>query len=146
MTAEVKLPAPIGGGHVTMAWRGHLGVAPVVVKMKRFLVKDGHEDRVTAPEWEQLKCTPPCNVRKATALPIPAYHGLFTGVDNDIILMSDCGDHLPYSYDSDTNPGPLTVAYNRALNALRSAGIEPQDVAARNAVYDGHVVRIIDFV
>ncbi|KAL7280990.1 hypothetical protein ACG7TL_004290 [Trametes sanguinea] len=152
-TAEVKLTAPIGGGHVTMAWRGHLGEAPVVLKMNKFLVEDGHEKRAIAQEWERLERALPRNVRLATALPIPAYHGLFVGLDNDIILMSDCGDPLEDGVDSDddddsddADDGTLRAAHKRALRALRSAGIEPEDIAPRNAVYDGHVVRVIDFV
>ncbi|KAI9060425.1 hypothetical protein FKP32DRAFT_1679075 [Trametes sanguinea] len=144
ITAVVKLTAPIGGGHDTMTWRGHLGEAPVVVKMNRYLVEDGHENRVIAEEWSRLERALPHDVRMATALPIPAYHGLFVGVDNDIILMSDCGDSLADVVNGDDNS--LRSAHNRALDALRSAGIEPEDVAPRNAVYDGRVVRIIDFV
>ncbi|KAI8996208.1 hypothetical protein BD414DRAFT_533925 [Trametes punicea] len=143
-TAQVDLVGEIGGGDITAAWRGYLGTTSVVLKMNRF-IEEHSENRAVLDEWRRLSARLPGDIKRATALPIPTYHGLFVREEADMILMSDCGDPLE-AYLDDEQGEELSVAYEQALNALRDVGIEPEDVAPRNAVYDGHVVRIIDFV
>ncbi|KAI0777828.1 hypothetical protein BD413DRAFT_668719 [Trametes elegans] len=132
----------IGGGFVTIAWRGTVGVTSVVLKTNLY-IEDMTDERPVAKEWSRLCEQVPSNPQEATALPIPAYHGWFVGVEADIIAMTYHGQSLDEIDDAD---GHLQDAYKRALDVLRNAGIEPNDIAPRNAVYDGSVVRCIDFV
>ncbi|KAJ2985701.1 hypothetical protein NUW54_g10063 [Trametes sanguinea] len=85
----------------------------------------------------------PRDARVASALPIPAYYGLFVGDRASIIVMSDCGDPINHFPDQLER---LRDAQTEALAAMESAGIKVQDVAERNTVFDGTTVHIIDFV
>ncbi|KAI0374927.1 hypothetical protein BV20DRAFT_1118147, partial [Pilatotrama ljubarskyi] len=139
---HIKLQAYIRGGEDTTAWRGHVGETPVVLKMNRYVDPSGGE-RPVLDEWRRMSARLPQDVKKASALPIPAYHGFFVGDEADLILMSDCGRSLDDLEDTDET---LREAHERVLAVLKGAGIEAEDVAPRNAVYDGQVVRVIDFV
>ena len=81
------------GGHLTFAWRGTLGATSVVVKTDLRYIDDWTEREATQ-EWERLALALPHDARVASALPIPAYYGLFVGAHASIIVMSDCGEPI----------------------------------------------------
>ncbi|KAI8971039.1 hypothetical protein BD414DRAFT_510633 [Trametes punicea] len=99
-TAQVDLVGEIGGGDITAAWRGYLGTTSVVLKMNRF-IEEQSENRAVLDEWRRLSARLPGDIKRATALPIPAYHGLFVREEADMILMSDCGDPLEAYLDDE---------------------------------------------
>ncbi|KAI0363129.1 hypothetical protein BV20DRAFT_983989 [Pilatotrama ljubarskyi] len=140
---DVYLEAELGGGEQTTAWVAHVGSISVVVKMNQFV--NPFQDRVVEEEWNRLREVLPSNAKEATALPIPSYHGGFRGEIGDIIVMSNAGTPLRQLVDADAD-GALRAEYERALATLAAAGIEAVDQALRNAVYDGRMVRVIDFV
>ncbi|KAI8973160.1 hypothetical protein BD414DRAFT_540053 [Trametes punicea] len=140
--ANVSLDKLLGGGGYTMAWRATLGATSIVLKMDTF-IPESLDDRRVLDEWVRLSQRLPQDARAATQLPIPAYHGLFSNNTTSVIVMSDCGESLQ---ERDLIEESLKEAQARALEALRNVGIDPQDVAPRNTVWDGQKVRIIDFV
>ncbi|KAI0364568.1 hypothetical protein BV20DRAFT_1057134 [Pilatotrama ljubarskyi] len=97
-----------------------------------------HKCPAAAEEWTKLSERFPADVKVATRLPIPSYHGLFVGDALDVI-MSDCGP----SPRSKTSTASSREAHGRASAALEQVGIQAQDVAPRNAVYDGESVRVV---
>ncbi|CDO76918.1 hypothetical protein BN946_scf184893.g1 [Trametes cinnabarina] len=132
----------LDSGDLMFAWHGTVGAISVVVKTDVWHIDDATEHEV-AKEWECLAMALPRNARVASALPIPAYYGLFVGERASIIVMSDCGEPIN---DFPDQLESLREAQTEALAAMESAGIEVHDMAERNTVFDGTTVRIIDFV
>ena len=96
-TLNVEVDECLDGGEMTFAWRGTIGSTSVVIKMDLMPVDNWTEREVTR-EWNRLAFALPRDARVASALPIPAYYGLFEGAQASIILMSDCGhpiDNFP---------------------------------------------------
>ncbi|KAI0372133.1 hypothetical protein BV20DRAFT_1050904 [Pilatotrama ljubarskyi] len=140
--AYIKVEDSIGGGSETMAWRGRIGDTSIVLNTEQ-LVHQPQDERRVRQEWILMSTRLPRDIKAATSLPIPSYDGLFVGKDVDIILMSDDGRPL---YEIDDLDGRLQGAHEQAVRALQAVGIQPEDVAPRNAVFDGTVVRIVDWV
>ncbi|KAL7278389.1 hypothetical protein ACG7TL_008369 [Trametes sanguinea] len=138
----IRVGESLDGGDLTFAWRGTVGATSVVVKTDVWHIDDATE-REVAREWERLAMALPRDARVASALPIPAYYGLFVGARASVIVMSDCGDPITQFPDQEEH---LRDAQAAALATMESAGVEVHDVAERNTVFDGTTVRIIDFV
>ena len=92
-TLKVDVDECLDGGEMTLAWRGTIGTTSVVIKSDLMPVDDWTEREVTR-EWERLANALPRDARAASALPIPAYYGLFVGARASIMLMSDCGEPI----------------------------------------------------
>ncbi|KAI9069937.1 hypothetical protein FKP32DRAFT_1670965 [Trametes sanguinea] len=141
-TVTLNVVESLDGGETTFAWRTTVGVTSVIMKSDLMTTDDWTEREVTK-EWIRLAFALPRNARVASALPIPAYHGLFQGARESIILMSDCGDPITNFPDVQDE---LRRAQFEAIAEMENAGVVVQDIAARNTVFDGRRVRIIDFV
>lgn len=102
--ATLNVTESIEGGETTFAWRGTVGVTSVVIKTDR-MFKQSWTERKVIGEWERLTSVLPGDARVASALPIPAYHGLFGEARASIILMSDCGN--PVNHFPDLQDGLL---------------------------------------
>ncbi|KAI0363029.1 hypothetical protein BV20DRAFT_1058407 [Pilatotrama ljubarskyi] len=141
-TVTLNVTECLNGGELAIAWRGTVGVTSVVIKTDLMFIDDWTE-REVIKEWDRLTLALPWDARVASALPIPAYYGLFGEARASIILMSDCGEPIDGFPDMAER---LRNAQREAIAALENAGVEVHDIAGRNTVFDGTRVRIIDFV
>ncbi|KAI0351295.1 hypothetical protein OH77DRAFT_1429821 [Trametes cingulata] len=141
-TVTLNVTECLNGGELATAWRGTVGVTSVIIKTDLMFINDWTE-REVIKEWDRLTLALPSDARVASALPIPAYYGLFGEVRASIILMSDCGEPIDDFPDMAEH---LRNAQREAIAALESTGVEVHDIAGRNTVFDGTRVRIIDFV
>ena len=92
-TATLDVTECLDGGELATAWRGTVGATSVVIKTDLTFIDDWTEREVTG-EWDRLAMALPRDARAASALPIPAYYGLFVGARASIMLMSDCGEPI----------------------------------------------------
>ncbi|KAI0350444.1 hypothetical protein OH77DRAFT_1593514 [Trametes cingulata] len=141
-TVTLNVTECLNGGELATAWRGTVGATSVVIKTDLMFIDDWTE-REVIKEWDRLTLALPSDARVASALPIPAYYGLFGEARASIILMSDCGEPID---DFPDMAERLRDAQREAIAALENAGVEVHDVAGRNTVFDRTRVRIIDFV